>query len=545
MKIAIAQVNQNAGDLINNRQKIVNCVRYARKYNADLVVFPEFAMVGPYADDLLLNRDFIDKNYENIEIITTRSDLDDMSTLIGTVSNDKFDNNLIINTVSLFSHNTMKVVASKDILDDCDFKDSKYFKKSGFSNVFKICDKNIACVIADDADSMYKNIEKASWLGVDLIAVISCSSYYKGKTSQIRALFKKSAKDFNVDLLYVNMAGAHDGYVFDGGSFYVAKNGGFKAILKSFEEEIVIFDTDNEDIEEKETNVLKEVYDASVLGLRDYCIKNGFKKCVLGVSGGIDSALTLAIAVDAVGKENVLAVLMPSEHTSKQTEEYAAELCKRFEVKMDIVGIKDIYNSYIRSFENIFKDNRKDLTEENIQARIRSNILLAISNKQGYICLCTCNKSEDAVGYSTLYGDAAGGYSAISDLLKKDVYLLSEYKNSISGSEVIPKEIIDREPTAELRAGQKDSDSLPEYKILDDILEKMLDKKMTYKQIVDSGVSSEILDKVAKLFFSSEYKRRQSPVGTKITKSAFSKNIQLPVTNGYIWKNSTGDIDND
>lgn len=543
MKIALGQVNQTAGDLVNNRRKIVNCVRSAKKQNADLVIFPEFAMIGGYCEDLLLNRDFIDKNYENIEIITTRSNLEDMCTLIGTVSNDKFEKDLIINTVSLFTKNTMTVVASKDILDDSDFKDSKYFKRSGFSNVFKIQDKNFTCVMSDDADSMLRNIEKASWLGVDIIAVFSCSTYYKGKTVKTREILKQSAKEHNVDIIYINMVGAQDGFVFDGGSVYVSKEGKFKAILKSFEEELFVFDTEGNDVEEEEISIVKEMYDASVLGLKDYCLKNGFNKCILGVSGGIDSGLTLSIAVDALGRENVLGVTMPSQYTSNETMQYATEICKRLQVKMHTVPISDMYNVYLKNFDKIFEGTKNDSTEENLQARIRSNILMSLSNKFGYLPLCTCNKSEDAVGYSTLYGDATGGYSAISDLLKRDVYLLAQYRNTLS--DVIPKEIIERAPTAELRENQKDSDCLPEYDVLDDILEKIFDKNMTYKQIIDSGVANDILDKVSKLIFASEYKRRQSPLGTKITKTTFIKNVQFPITNGYIWKQTIGDIDND
>ncbi len=543
MKIAIAQVNQKAGDIKGNRRKIVDYVRSAKKQNADLVIFPEFAMIGGYVEDLLLNKNFIDKNYENIEIITTRSDLDSMITLIGTVSNDKFEKEHIINTVSMFTKNTMKVVASKDILDDSDFKDSKYFKRSGFSNVFKIHDKNFACVIADSPVSVLKNVEKASWLGVDVIAVFSCSSYYKGKTAHIREILKKAAKEYNVDIAYVNMAGAQDGFVFDGGSFYVAKEGVFKALLKNFEEELRVFDTDGKNVEENEENIAKEMYDASVLGLKDYCVKNGFKKCTFGVSGGIDSALTLAIAVDALGAENVIAVFMPSEHTSDESIQYAGELCARFGVKMHTISINDIYNSYLKNFEKIFEGANKDLTEENIQARIRNNILMSLSNKFGYISLCTCNKSEDAVGYSTLYGDAGGGYAPISDLLKKEVYLLAKYVNKTAGSELIPEEIIKRVPTAELKPGQKDSDSLPEYNVLDDILEKIFYKNMKYQEIIDSGVSKEELDKVSSLIFCSEYKRRQAPVGTKVSRAAFLKNTQFPITNGYIWEHTSGDID--
>ena len=379
-----------------------------------------------------------------------------------------------------------------------------------------------------------KNIEKASWLGIDIVILLSCSVYYKGKTEKIRNLLKFLAKENSLDIAYVNMVGAHDGYVFDGGSLYVNKNGEIKALAETFKEELIVFDTEGSSVAEKETNQIKELYDASVLGLRDYIEKNKFKKCAFGISGGIDSALTLAIAVDAIGAENVLGVLMPSKYTSKESIDYSLELCKNLNVQTKTIPINDIYNVYINQLTPFFDGKSKDLTEENLQARIRSNILMSLSNKFGYFILCTCNKSEDAVGYSTLYGDATGGYSPISDLYKKEVYELSKYRNTIS--KAIPEFIITRPPTAELRENQKDSDSLPEYDILDDILVKILDKKMTYSQIIESVVKEEVLNKVWKLLSISEYKRRQSPIGTKISQSAFLRDINFPISNGYVWK---------
>jgi len=530
MKIALAQVNQTVGKIAENTEKILQLARKAEDEQAELIVFPEFCVVGGYGYDLFKNKDFILASYKAMELITSRTPI---HTLCGVITNDKFNKNLI-NAVALFHDDNMSTVASKDILDDSDFDDKKYFKFSGFSNVFKISGKNIACVIADSADSVKKNIEKASWLGIDIVIVTSCSSYYKGKCSEIKNVLRQSAVDNAVDVAYVNMAGAHDGYVFDGGSLYVSKTGSFKALAANFKEDFIVFDTDGSDAEKEDISAEKEMYEAAVSGLGDYCGKNGFKKCVLGVSGGIDSALTLAIAVDAMGKDNVLGVLMPSRHTSKESNLYAEDICSRLQVKTIVLPLDDIYGSYIKTMASVFEGKEQDSSEENLQARIRSNFLMALSNKFGYLALCTCNKSEDAVGYSTLYGDAAGGYSPIGDLFKKEVYNLSRYRNSVSA--VIPETIIKRAPTAELRDNQKDSDSLPEYDILDDILEKMIDKKMTYNEIINSGISKDILDKVMKLLFLSEYKRRQSPTGTKFSKTAFSRDVILPVTNGYIWK---------
>lgn len=531
MKIALAQVNQTVGKIKENTDKILKFAQDAKDQNADLIVFPEFSVVGGFCNDLFLFNDFIIENCKSMEFITSAAKI---NILAGVVTKDKFNQNYI-DAVALFSDKDhMTVVSAKEFLNDAEFNDKKYFNSTGFSNVFKLNNKNIACIIADSQVSIEKNIEKASWLGIDIVILLSCSVYYKGKTEKIRNLLKFLAKENSLDIAYVNMVGAHDGYVFDGGSLYVNKNGEIKALAETFKEELIVFDTEGSSVAEKETNQIKELYDASVLGLRDYIEKNKFKKCAFGISGGIDSALTLAIAVDAIGSDNVLGVLMPSKYTSKESIDYSLELCKNLNVQTKTIPINDIYNVYINQLTPFFDGKSKDLTEENLQARIRSNILMSLSNKFGYFILCTCNKSEDAVGYSTLYGDATGGYSPISDLYKKEVYELSKYRNTIS--KAIPEFIITRPPTAELRENQKDSDSLPEYDILDDILVKILDKKMTYSQIIESGVKEEVLNKVWKLLSLSEYKRRQSPIGTKLSPSAFLRDINFPISNGYVWK---------
>lgn len=531
MKIALAQVNQTVGKIKENTDKILKFAQDAKDQNADLIVFPEFSVVGGFCNDLFLFNDFIIENCKSMEFITSAAKI---NILAGVVTKDKFNQNYI-DAVALFSDKDhMTVVSAKEFLNDAEFNDKKYFNSTGFSNVFKLNNKNIACIIADSQVSIEKNIEKASWLGIDIVILLSCSVYYKGKTEKIRNLLKFLAKENSLDIAYVNMVGAHDGYVFDGGSLYVNKNGEIKALAETFKEELIVFDTEGSSVAEKETNQIKELYDASVLGLRDYIEKNKFKKCAFGISGGIDSALTLAIAVDAIGSDNVLGVLMPSKYTSKESIDYSLELCKNLNVQTKTIPINDIYNVYINQLTPFFDGKSKDLTEENLQARIRSNILMSLSNKFGYFILCTCNKSEDAVGYSTLYGDATGGYSPISDLYKKEVYELSKYRNTIS--KAIPEFIITRPPTAELRENQKDSDSLPEYDILDDILVKILDKKMTYSQIIESGVKEEVLNKVWKLLSVSEYKRRQSPIGTKLSPSAFLRDINFPISNGYVWK---------
>ena len=500
MKIALAQTNQIVGDIENNKNKIISFADKAYRTGAEFVVFANNSLQGGNIESLCLIKDFyktfdcaldeikqsvsvpliltVNKNRKNVPVIIKDNNIEEIENKVVTINNNKF-----------------------------------YF------------------VIIDDVKDFETLYEDKNISFTDNLIILSCSFYYKGKTKYIRNFVKNFAKEKSVNVFYINMAGAQDGLIYDGGSFCVLKNGNITGVAKLFSEDFLLVDTDVNNNTDCKTDMQKEMYAALVLGLKDYCAKNGFKKVALGVSGGIDSALVAAIAADALGSENVLGVLMPSKYTSKESVVYAKDLCNRLKIKYEIVSIENLYNAYINECSPVFKNTKKDLTEENLQARIRANILMAFSNKFGYFILCTCNKSEDAVGYSTLYGDMAGGYSVIGDLLKKDVYALAKYRNTISN--VIPEEIIKRAPTAELRENQKDSDSLPEYDILDDILEKILEKQMAYDEILNSGVEETTLIKVYKLLFGSEYKRRVSPISTKITKTSFYKDIKFPMTNKY------------
>ena len=532
MKIALAKINQTAGKVTDNLNKISDYIADAQKEKCDLIVFPEFAICGGYCGDLLLNKDFIEENIKAADKIIKESSI---PVICGTVTKDGKKG--LLNSISLLYKELSTVASAKYTLNDSAFNDIKYFKKYNIINTLKIANKNIMFVVMDSSETIKENITtvfKEIKVKPDTVFILGCSPYYYGKIEEFKELIKNLAAENKADFAYLNLLGGNDGFIFDGLAIYADKQGNFKLIEQSFEEKLIIIDTDGTNIENKQNDRNKEMYDVLVLGLKDYMKKNKFKKCTLGISGGIDSALVAAIAADAIGSENVLGVLMPSKYTSKESIDCALELCKNLNIQTKTVPVNDIYDVYIKTLTPSFEGKGKDLTEENLQARIRSNILMALSNKFGYFVLCTGNKSEDAVGYSTLYGDATGGYSPISDLYKKEVYELSKYRNTIS--KVIPEFIITRPPTAELRENQKDSDSLPEYDILDDILIKILDKQMTYSQIIESGVKEEVLNKVWKLLSVSEYKRRQSPTGTKVSKSAFLRDITLPMSNGYIWK---------
>ena len=500
MKIALAQTNQTVTDIENNKNKIISFANNAYKKGAEVVIFANNSLSGGDIKSLCLIKDF----YETLNIAIDEIKKNVSIPVILTTNKNKK------NIPILIQNNNTEEIENKIIT----IKNNKFY-----------------CIVIDNVENFVKLYDDKNISATNNIVILSCGFYYKNKTEYVKNFIKNFAKEKSVNVFYVNLTGSQDGYIYDGGSFCILKNGNITNIAKLFEEDLLLVDTNvNNDIELK-TDLQKEMYDALVLGLKDYCAKNGFKKVALGISGGIDSALVAAIATDALGNENVLGVLMPSQYTSKESVLYAQDLCNRLKIKYEIVPIKNIYDIYIKECSPVFNNTKKDLTEENLQARIRANILMAFSNKFGYFILCTCNKSEDAVGYSTLYGDMAGGYSVIGDLLKKDVYLLSNYRNSISN--VIPEEIIKRAPTAELRENQKDSDSLPEYDILDDILEKILEKQMSYDEILNSGVEEETLIKVYKLLFSTEYKRRMSPISTKVTTTSFMKDIIFPMTNKY------------
>ena len=500
MKIALAQTNQIVGDIQNNKNKIISFATKAYQQGAEVIVFANNSLSGGNIQSLSILKDF----YKTLNTATEEIKQTVLLPLILTTNKN---------------NKSIPVVIQNNNVEEIDNK------------IITINNNKFYCIVIDNTENFTKLYDDKNISEANNIVISSCSLYYKNKNEYVRKFLQNFAKEKSVNVFYVNMAGAQDGCVYDGGSFCVLKNGNINNIAKLFDEDLLIVDTNIDNNITVKTDLQKEMYDALVLGLKDYCAKNGFKKVALGVSGGIDSALVAAIAADALGSENVLGVLMPSQYTSNESVVYAKDLCNRLKIKYEIVPIKNIYDVYIKECSPVFNNTKKDLTEENLQARIRANILMSFSNKFGYFILCTCNKSEDAVGYSTLYGDMAGGYSVVGDLLKKDVYMLSNYRNSISN--VIPEEIIKRAPTAELRENQQDSDSLPEYDILDDILEKILEKQISYEEILNSGVNEETLIKVYKLLFSTEYKRRMSPISTKVTTTSFMKDIIFPMTNKY------------
>ena len=418
------------------------------------------------------------------------------------------------------------------------FDEKRYFTPGKGPLLFEVKGKKIAVTVCEDIWHT-KAIRQASKRGADLVLNLNASPFHRNKSSERQRLLVKHANNFSLPIVYANQVGGQDELVFDGSSFVVCPHMGACVRLKSFDTETRVVDffeskegnllIDSETL--PETSDLKDVYDALVLGARDYLQKNRFPGAIIGSSGGIDSALTAAIAADAIGPANVKTFMMPYKYTADMSVEDAAELAKNLGIEHDIIDIANIFDSFQSSLHKILSKAGIDKTEENLQSRCRGVILMAISNKSGSLVLTTGNKSETAVGYSTLYGDTAGGFAVLKDVPKTLVYELANYRNSIS--QVIPQRIIERPPSAELAPDQKDSDSLPDYDTLDAIIELYVEKDRSSAEIISKGFDESIVKRVLKLIDISEYKRRQGPPGVKITERGFGKDRRYPITNRY------------
>jgi NAD+ synthase (glutamine-hydrolysing) len=525
-KIALAQINPSLGDLDGNTSKIIDFVRKARKQRADLVVFPELAITGYPPKDLLLKTDFITRNKKKLKEIAQETH--NISAVIGLI--DMADNR-IYNAAALIQNDRIVGIQHKTSLPNYDvFDEERYFQTAENSAVYSLNGLNVGITICEDIWVDNSLINGLAEKGADFIINISASPFYAGKLDIRRRLISKRAKENNIPIVYVNMVGGQDDLIFDGRSCVFNKDGTLIAQAKQFEEDLIVVGLDGKKIVTKD-NIIQEVHDALVLGIRDYTRKNGFRKAVIGLSGGIDSAVTSVLAVKALGREKVIGVSMPSDISSKESVGDARRLARKLGIKLKVIPISDTYNSYIKTLRPEFKGTAKNVAEENIQARIRGNILMALSNKFGYLVLSTGNKSELAVGYCTLYGDMSGGLAVLSDVLKTRVYELADYINR--KREVIPRGIITKEPSAELRPGQKDTDTLPPYRILDPILNAYIEENKSRDEIIRLGFKKRLVDKVIWMVDHNEYKRQQAPLGLKITPKAFGSGRRMPITNLY------------
>lgn len=526
MKIALAQINTTVGDIRGNTKKIIDYIDAARKLNIDLVVFPELAICGYPPEDLLLKNNFIESNLHSLHDVVDKTK--NIAVILGFVDKDRDG---IYNSAGVIQDKKLIGVYHKILLPNYGvFDEKRYFKEGKEVKVFEISGEKIGINICEDIwgnDIVKYDREK----GAEIIINISASPYHYKKIKERENIISNKARNYNVPIFYCNLVGGQDELVFDGASLIFDKAGNLIGRAKQFEEDLLVYEDGVNCRIEKIPDEEEEIYKALVLGVRDYVFKNNFRKVVIGLSGGIDSSLTATIATDALGRENVVGVFMPSKYTSDQSRIDAETLAHNLGIKFVTIPINSILQTYLIALDKEFAGIKRDIAEENLQARIRGNILMALSNKFGYLVLTTGNKSEISCGYATLYGDMAGGFAPLKDVPKTLVYRVAEWRNEINT--VIPEDVFIKAPTAELKENQKDEDTLPPYEILDRILYYYIEKDKSAEELISLGFEREIVLKVVSMVDRAEYKRRQSPPGIKITPKAFGKDRRMPITNKF------------
>jgi len=572
LRIAMAQINTTVGDFDGNIKKILGMVDIARSADADIVTFPELAVCGYPPEDLLFKPTFIQANLDSIQKIAEVAR--DIVVIVGFVDADRD----IYNAAAVLHSGKIAGVYHKIYLPNYGvFDENRYFRAGSDCQIFIIGGVAVGVTICEDIWYESGPATVQADAGAEVIINISASPYHMGKGISRERMIATRASDNIAVFAYNNAVGGQDELVFDGHSAIMDEKGMLLARGKQFEEDLIIADVDVESVfrsrlhdprQRKETflaeqkqwqqtqtivskipfpdhrDLLKkqqpdvldipaEVYHALVQGTRDYILKNGFKKVVIGLSGGIDSTMVAVVAVDALGSENVIGISMPSRFSSEGSRTDAMKLAVNLKIPLLTIPIEDIYNAYLSTLSQQFDCLQKDITEENIQARIRGNLLMALSNKFGWLVLTTCNKSEYATGYTTLYGDMAGGFAVLKDVPKTMVYKIARYCNKMAGFELIPESIFTKPPSAELRPDQKDTDSLPPYEVLAPLLTAYVEDDKSIEQIIASGFNKTTVQKTATLVDRSEYKRRQAPPGIKITHRAFGRDRRLPITNQF------------
>lgn len=529
MKIAIAQINCMVGDIAGNVDKIIASAISAKSSGATLLVTPELSLCGYPPEDLLLRADFLEACEDALKKLSTHTALTGITVIIGHPHKVR---DACYNAASILQDGNIFATYHKHALPNYSvFDEKRYFTAGDEALVFEHQGLKIGVLICADVwEPVPALLAKAA--GAELLIAINASPFHMEKHSTRLEILRQRVHETQLPMIYNNLIGGQDELVFDGGSFVLDIEGALTHQLPAFKSIIEIVELKGSQPIATGINPtlsgVASVYEALKLGLADYVHKNGFPGVVLGLSGGIDSALTLAIAVDALGAENVHAVMMPSEFTADISVHDAREMVNILNVKYTEIAIKPLFEQYLSALEPLFSGLALDATEENIQARIRGMLLMALSNKFGSIVVTTGNKSEMAVGYCTLYGDMAGGFALLKDVPKTLVYQLSNYRNSLST--VIPQRIITRPPSAELRFDQKDQDSLPPYDILDGIMEAYVEYDLSRSKIIEMGYRTEDVNRVITLIDRNEYKRRQSPVGVRITHKGFGKDRRLPIT---------------
>lgn len=552
IRLAIGQMNATVGDLDGNSSKVIEWTQKAIAAGADIISFPELAVTGYPPEDLLLKPGFIDDNLAALKKIARQTG--DIVSVVGFVDRQK---QKLFNAAAVVSRGKVRGVYRKAFLPNYGvFDEMRYFSSGPSSPVFGLGNTVFGVNICEDIWYLGGPALAQSGKGARLILNISASPYNMGKGEMRLKVLREQARKNRVFIAYTNLCGGQDELVFDGRSLVIDDKARVVSQAGAFCEELLFVDIEpplskkrkaisiacpvkkEKPLLEKSAacqpaSIEEEVYQALVLGLRDYVRKNGFRKVVLGLSGGIDSSLVAAIACDSLGPENVLGVLMSSNYTSAGSVEDARLLAGNLGMRTAEVPIQKIFETYLDMLQDCLGNKGPDATEENLQARIRGNILMAFSNKFGYLALNTGNKSEVSSGYCTLYGDMAGGFGVIKDVYKTFVYRLAEYRNRVSAKPPIPERVFTKPPSAELRPDQKDTDSLPPYEILDPVLKLYVEEDRTLSQIIKRGVETSLASRVVGMVDLNEYKRRQAAPGIKITPKAFGRDRRMPITNKY------------
>jgi NAD+ synthase (glutamine-hydrolysing) len=533
VKVAVAQLNCTVGDFEGNSRKIIEAASRAAAAGADLLLTPELSLSGYPPEDLLLRRAFYAASDDALQMLTTQ--LLQFPDLMVIVGHPLAREGHRFNAASLLQGGVVLGTYCKHDLPNYDvFDEQRYFTPDNRPLVFELNGTSFGVNICEDTWFSYTP-ECAKSAGAEVLLVLNGSPFHLGKQQQRFDTLRANVTRYRMPVVYANLVGGQDELVFDGGSFVLDGAGKLAASAPQFEESLLLVDfidgvpqPSPVAAEPKEEEL---AYSALVLGVRDYLGKNGFPGAIIGLSGGVDSALTLAIAVDALGPERVRAVMMPSQFTLPMSLEDAQQMAQTMNVRYDVLPIKPAFDAYLSTLAREFRGLPWDTAEENLQARIRGTLLMALSNKYGSIVLTTGNKSETAVGYSTLYGDLAGGFAVIKDILKTLVYRLCQYRNSIAA--VIPERILSRAPTAELKANQTDQDSLPPYDVLDEIIDLYMQQGRSIAEIVAADHDEAMVRKVVRMIRLSEYKRRQSPVGIRVTHRGFGRDWRYPITNRF------------
>ena len=559
IRIAGAQKSFPVGAIQKNKQTILDCFEAAEEKEADILIFPELALTGYPPEDLLLRESFVGKNFAVLEELAEFSS--STSGVVGFVDRNLDDNHTdkqkrdIANAAAIIQNGDVKGIYHKCFLPNYSvFDEARYFAKGNNpGNVFWYEDIGIGISICEDIWIEDGPSSQQVENGASLIININASPYDQNKTNLRKELVVNQAKKLGVPIIYLNMVGGQDELVFDGGSFVVDGKGEILYQAQQFEEELFYIDLNLEVKEHPKGSMLEirqkasvldhlqsaqllskneSLYSALKLGLFDYVSKNNFEKVLVGLSGGIDSALTATIAVDALGSNNVVGVALPSKYNTEESLVDARLLAENLDIEFKVIEIEEIVNIFRNTLKESVNEELGQITDENIQSRVRGNILMALSNQTGAMVVSTGNKSEMAVGYSTLYGDLAGGFALLKDLYKTEVYNLANFRNSISS--VIPQNTIDKEPSAELRPDQFDKDSLPEYELLDEILRMYIEEDSSSEKIISTGIDENIVYDVLSKVDRNEYKRKQVAPGVKLTEKAFGKDRRMPITNTYI-----------